>query len=194
MAADRQLILVTGGARSGKSTFAQKMAESLGEPVLFVATASAIDAEMAERIEAHRASRSESWRIAEAPLGLGFAMREQGRGVRSVLVDCLSLLVSNCLVGPDHDQMDENVDMAGVGAQVTSEVDEMLAASQELGANLIVVTNEVGLGVVPAYAIGRAYRDLLGRANQRVAQVADAVYLLVAGIPVSVKGGQRPQA
>ncbi len=185
--AERRLILILGGARSGKSTFAQQLAESLGEPVLFVATASAIDVEMVERIEAHRAARPGSWRCAEAPLNLGRAIREHGQGAQIVLVDCLSLLVSNCLVGPDHDQIDEHGDMGETSERVLEELEGTLAAAEEVDADLIVVSNEVGLGVVPAYPIGRAYRDLLGRANQRVAQAADAVYLMVAGIPVELK-------
>lgn len=181
------LALVLGGARSGKSSFAEGLAREYGEPVLFVATATAIDEEMRSRISAHRASRPGSWRAIEAALDVGQAVRQGVQGARTVLLDCLTLLVSNCLVGPNHDQLDDEVDVPRVETQVEREVADLLDAARAAGAHLVVVSNEVGMGVVPPYPMGRVYRDLLGRANQRLAAQADAVYLIVAGVPITVK-------
>ena len=181
-----RVTLVLGGARSGKSSFAQQLAERSRPPVLFVATATGDDAEMAARIEAHRAARPETWRTVEVPLDVGQAIWRSGRGARTVLLDCLSLLVSNCLVGLPEDKWD-----AGVGQEATARVEREVAALMEatraIGRDLIVVSNEVGMGIVPEYPLGRVYRDLLGLANQQIAQIANAVYLVVAGIPVDVK-------
>ena len=176
--------LVLGGARSGKSTFAQRLAIRLGGPVLFVATGSPLDEEMAERIAAHREARPSSWRTVEAALHVGAAVRENN-GARVVLLDCLTLLASNWLTegsqpggaapGPDAATLLEN------------ELASVLKETRARGAHLIVVSNEVGMGIVPPYPLGRRYRDLLGEANQRLAEQTDAVYLLVAGIPVELK-------
>ena len=187
VAAEPQIALVLGGARSGKSTFAEQLATRLGEPVLFIATASAIDGEMAERIARHRAARPGSWRSVEAPMGVGPAIREHGAGASTVLIDCLTLLVSNCLVGPEHDRMSEDPDRDAIEAQLNDELAGLLSAAADLGLQLVVVSNEVGMGVVPAYPLGRVYRDLLGRANQRLAELAQVVYLLVAGIAIDIK-------
>lgn len=190
-------VLVLGGARSGKSAFARRLAEQVGGPVLFVATAAPADEEMAARILAHRAERPADWRTIEAPSSVGEAIRRAAGGARTVLVDCLALLVSNCLVeaspaagalrNPSPGPAGGAPGQPAVAAGVSAEVDALLDAARAVGCHLIVVSNEVGMGVVPAYPVGRAYRDLLGLANQRVAEAADSVYLMVAGIPVDLK-------
>lgn len=183
---NHKIALILGGARSGKSAFAERLAERWGEPVLFVATASAIDAEMMQRIAAHRSARPDSWRSVEAPLNVGSAIREQGAGSRAAIVDCLTLLVANCLVGPEHDHLDD-IDADVAAQRVQEEIEDLLEAARRMALHLVVVSNEVGMGVVPPYETGRVFRDLLGRANQRIAEVAEAVYLMVAGIPIDVK-------
>ena len=178
-----RLILVLGGARGGKSHFAQQMARELGgEQVLFVATASAGDEEMQQRIEKHRQDRPAGWRTLEAQRDVGRVILEHVGTARVALVDCLTLLVSNLLIGvqdPFAVEVEENV---------VAEAQALAACAEQLTGHLIVVSNEVGLGLVPPYPLGRAYRDLLGQANQVLAQKADEVYLLVAGIPMILKG------
>ena len=178
-----RLILVLGGARSGKSSFAQQLAHELGgERVLFVATAGAGDEEMRRRIEKHRRERPPEWRTLEAQRDVGQAILDHAGEPGVILVDCLTLLVSNLLVDADDPFA------ADVEAQVMAEVEGLEACVEQQSGYLIVVSNEVGLGLVPPYPLGRAYRDLLGRANHVLARRADDVYMLVAGIPVRIKG------
>lgn len=175
--ASRQLILVLGGARSGKSTFAERLAASRSECVTYLATAQAYDEEMVARIAKHRADRPSHWATRECPLDPAAAMRDAAATTDCFLLDCLTLLVSNLLIA-DTQSADETV---------FSAIDGILAAYREAEADLILVSNEVGLGLVPEYPLGRQYRDLLGKVNQRLAAQADAVYYLIAGLPLDVK-------
>jgi adenosylcobinamide kinase/adenosylcobinamide-phosphate guanylyltransferase len=176
-----ELIVVTGGARSGKSDFAEQLAGSLGAGnVCFVATAEARDEEMSRRIAAHQASRPEGWETIEAPrdpAGAIAAAQSQGR---VALVDCLTVLVSNLLEQAGTD------DPAGLERAIHAQVQQLAAAADRWSA-MIVVTNEVGLGLVPGSRAGRLYRDALGRANRELAASAERVYWLIAGLPVDVK-------
>jgi adenosylcobinamide kinase/adenosylcobinamide-phosphate guanylyltransferase len=179
------LILVTGGARAGKSTFAEQLARQVGgdNDVCYLATAEPGDDEMRARIAAHRAARPAGWRTIEAPRGLGDALASLGSppAVKVVLVDCLTMLVSNVLLGPPDP-----------APGVEAEVDDLVWFAAQPNVTTIVVTNEVGFGIVPATPLARVYRDLLGRANQRLATAAAFVYLVVCGIPLEIKGMQRP--
>lgn len=176
------LVLVLGGARSGKSAFAQQLArERGGASVLFVATAEAGDEEMRRRIANHRRERPAAWRTLEAPRGVAAALQAHYRGERAVLLDCLTLLVANLLGEVDHPLA------PAAEERVLAEIRTLLNVARALPAHVILVSNEVGLGLVPTTPLGRAYRDLLGLVNQRVAQAADEVYFLVAGIPMRVK-------
>ena len=183
------ITLVLGGARSGKSSFAQELASATATQVLFVATGVATDMEMASRIAAHRATRPADWGCIEATRGVGRAVYESATAATVVLVDCLSFLVSNCLLERDDPSADHGAADGESAAwpEVEKEIDDLLSAVRSRRADLIVVSNEVGMSLVPEYPLGRLYRDLLGRANQQVAAAADAVYLLVAGIPLTVK-------
>lgn len=175
-------VLILGGARSGKSRFAQQLAGKLGgDDVLYVATAEARDAEMAARIEVHQASRPAEWELLERPLGIGAALRAQQRRHRVILVDCLTLLVSNVLAGMDH-----GTDAEMLRQRVDAEVEEMLAGCREQAETTILVSGEVGSGLVPETPLGRVYRDVLGWANQTVAAQSRAVYWLAAGLPVEL--------
>ncbi|MCP4167423.1 MAG: bifunctional adenosylcobinamide kinase/adenosylcobinamide-phosphate guanylyltransferase [Chloroflexi bacterium] len=179
-----QLTLVLGGARSGKSTFAEQLARDTSRnSVLYVATAQALDNEMAERIEKHRRSRPPAWRTAEVPTAVGEWLKADRVAERVILLDCLTLLISNIAT------IDEALESEVIEARVVAEVQELIEAARQLRCTLIVVSNEVGMGLVPPYPLGRVYRDVLGRANQMLAAAADEVYLLVAGIPMAVKGG-----
>ena len=172
------LILVTGGSRSGKSAFAERLAAAGGD-VLYVATADAGDAEMAARIAAHRARRPAHWPTVEAPLEPAHAIRERWRGERMVLLESLDLLVSNVLLA-EWEQGD------AVG-RLARACDALIALPRETGCRLIVVTSEVGSGLVPLSALARRYCDLLGELNQRLAAVAEPVYLVVSGIAVDLR-------
>jgi len=176
------LTLILGGARSGKSAHASRLAQERGgDDVLFVATAEALDDEMAARIEAHRRDRPAAWRTLEAPHQTGEAILRAGPGAM-VLVDCLTLLVSNAVLA-----LPESASATQAEAAALAETEGLIAAYRRGSGSWIVISNEVGLGLVPAYPVGRTYRDALGRANQRLATEADEVVLMVAGIPLKIK-------
>jgi adenosylcobinamide kinase/adenosylcobinamide-phosphate guanylyltransferase len=179
----KRLTLILGGARSGKSAYAQNLAAQRGSAVLYVATAEAGDDEMAARIAAHRAERPAHWRTLEAPKRIGTAIRASGTEAAVVLIDCLTLLASNVIV-----PLPEPVTAEAAEAVLMAEVDNLRAAYVDSRAEWIVISNEVGLGLVPPYPLGRAYRDALGRANQRLAAEADEVLFMAAGLPMRLKG------
>lgn len=178
----KQLILILGGARSGKSNFAQVLAEKMGRQVTFLATAQAGDEEMRRRIEAHRRARPAHWRTIEAPRRVAATLEAEAGRAEVVLLDCMALLIANLLLEGGEDATEEEA-----CSRATAEVAALLKAFERGAANLIVVSNEVGLGVVPPYPLGRVYRDLLGRVNQTLAAAADQVYWLMAGLPVEIK-------
>ena len=181
-----RVILITGGARSGKSRYAQRLARELGgDDVAFVATGVRTDDEMAARIARHRAERPAAWTTIEAPRNAAAAVRDAPAGV--VLLDCLSFLVANAVTAA----FEAGEDAAREAA--LAEVAALLAAADARAGTLVVVTNEVGLGIVPATPLGRWFRDALGEANQRVAARAERVVLMVSGLEVVVKdaGGTR---
>lgn len=191
-----ELIVILGGARSGKSAFAERLAASKGQSVAFIATATAGDDEMRERIARHRASRPKGWYTIEEPLEVARAVRKAAELADVLLLDCITLWLGNVLLQTSG--LDEKDDELEVEFHTRSklfdesalkEIEAMLAVVKSLGPNktLIVVSNEVGFGVVPAYFLGRLYRDTLGYVNQRLAQVADRVYFMVAGLAVDIK-------
>lgn len=172
-------ILITGGARSGKSQFAQQLAIEIGGRVLFVATAEAKDEDMRRRIEAHRRSRPESWETLEVPLGINGAFSQRAEEAEAVVIDCITMLVANIML--------QNQSEASAEESALEEIRILINQMDRMAATFIIVTNEVGLGLVPDNALGRRYRDCLGRVNQLLARRADEVYLMVAGIPLRVK-------
>jgi len=176
-----QLTLILGGARSGKSTHAEKLAAEIGPNVLYIATAEAGDDEMAERIIAHRAARPATWQTLEALRDVGQALTTIADQPDVLLLDCLTLLVTNILLATEDKPQDE------IETAIHAEIDTLLAMRRQLGIPLIIAANEVGLGLVPEYPLGRIYRDVLGRANQHLAAQADHVIFMVAGIPMVVK-------
>ena len=173
------VILVLGGARAGKSSYALQLAAERervsGSKVCFIATAQALDEDMATRIERHRAERPSQWLTIEEPYEIDEALRRTD--ARIVIVDCLTLLVSNWLL------RDELECEPKLNQLISSSINIAKARDQ----TIICVSNEVGLGLVPDTPMGRRYRDLLGRVNQQLAQAADEVYLLVAGLPLRLK-------
>lgn len=177
----KELILVMGGARSGKSAFAQRLAQSMASRVLFIATAEAGDSEMAERVRRHRDARPKTWDTIEEPLALPKVVA--GIIDYSVaLVDCLGLWVNNLLLRDEGKTSEPDMETS-----VLEATQELLRSYDEGRATLIVVTNEVGMGLVPPYPLGRQFRDMLGRVNQLVASKADRAYLTVAGLPLELK-------
>lgn len=167
----KRLTLLLGGARSGKSSTAQRLAEAPGAGrVLFVATAEAGDEDMSARIERHRAERPAGWATLEAPRDLASAIGDYTGAYDTLVLDCLTLWVSNLMLASPDPESD-----------VLAATESLLRTYDAGTASWVVVSNEVGLGVVPATALGRSYRDLLGRVNQLVAARADGAYLLVAG-------------
>jgi len=181
--------LLLGGARSGKSRYALEAALARPGAVLYVATAQAFDDEMSERIVRHRAERPAHWQTLEAPLHLGQALagalQDPAQAPATVVVDCLTLLASNVLLALPEEATQEQANAA-----VLAEADALLhtwRAQAAPGARLLIVSNEVGMGVVPPSRLGRYYRDALGYANQRIAAQADEVLLLVAGLPWRLK-------
>jgi len=189
-----KLTLLLGGARSGKSSFAEKRAkESGGDKVLYVATSEIKDDEMVERVKKHRSERPSAWETIEAPRNVAQVIRQARSDATIILLDCMTFLVANHLMDaaapiddPFDDPKADPFDME-IEANIVAEVEALIAYVQETDTELLVVSNEVGLGVVPPYELGRAYRDILGRANQILARHADEVQLLVAGIPMQVK-------
>jgi adenosylcobinamide kinase/adenosylcobinamide-phosphate guanylyltransferase len=173
------LIFITGGARSGKSRLALQLAERADDKVAFIATARAGDDEMAERILIHKKSRPKEWTTIEEPIDVPSAIsRVADHDV--VIIDCLTLLLSNLIMLEDSslNEIDGILD----------KVEELVKAFGSFKGTAIVVSNEVGMGIVPENELARKFRDLAGRANQIMANAADEVYLCVSGIPVKLKG------
>ncbi|QRM28842.1 bifunctional adenosylcobinamide kinase/adenosylcobinamide-phosphate guanylyltransferase [Microvirga sp. VF16] len=165
-------VLVLGGARSGKSRTALQLAESTSPDRTYIATAQAFDDEMRERIAQHRAERDQSWQTVDAPLDLVQAVQAQAAPRKAVLVDCLTLWLSNIVLA-ERDP--------------THEADRLIQAVREAQGPLILVSNEVGQGIVPPTPLGRTFRDEQGRLNQRIAEACDAVVFVAAGCPILLK-------
>ena len=169
---DHRTWLVLGGARSGKSRHAQRLAEAVAGEHVFVATAQAFDGEMRDRIARHRDDRDSRWQTVEAPLALAEAISAADGADVVMLVDCLTLWVSNLLLG-DHD--------------IDAATDALVAAIDAASARIVFVSNEVGYGIVPDNALARRFRDVAGILNQRVAAVVERVDLVAAGLPLRLK-------
>jgi adenosylcobinamide kinase/adenosylcobinamide-phosphate guanylyltransferase len=165
-------VLVLGGARSGKSRTAQELAETTSEKRIYIATAQAHDDEMRDRIANHRTERDDLWQTCEAPLDLADTIRMQAGPDRVVLVDCLTLWLSNVLLAE---------------RDVGQETEQLALAIADAAGPLILVSNEVGQGIVPATPLGRVFRDAQGRLNQQIAAACDAVVFVAAGCPVLLK-------
>ena len=165
------LTLVLGGARSGKSAFAEGLAQDYGRRI-YVATAERVDEEMARRIAAHRARRGEGWRTVEAPLELAGAIRGESAPQTCLLVDCLTVWLGNLL---HH------------GRDIDAAREALLESLRSAAGSVVLVANEVGLGIVPDNAMARAFRDHAGRLNQAVAGAAERVWFVAAGLPLALK-------
>jgi adenosylcobinamide kinase/adenosylcobinamide-phosphate guanylyltransferase len=169
---NKTVTLLLGGARSGKSHYAQQLGQR-AERVVFAATAHAGDDEMRRKIDLHRLSRPQHWQTVEEPLALAQTIALHGPSCDLLIIDCLTFFAANLLEA---------------GTDESASVDALCSALQSPPCSVILVSNEVGMGVVPEYASGRRFRDLLGEMNQRVAQVATDVFFMVAGLPLVLKG------
>lgn len=184
-----RLTLITGGARSGKSSFAEKSVRNLGENILYIATAIAFDDEMKERIRRHRLQRPAGWETLEAFRDFDGVLQGMLEGRNAVLLDCVTVMVSNIMLQKAMDWEGISIEEINeVEREVTKQVEALLSIVHEADTPFILVTNELGMGVVPPSVLGRAMRDIAGRVNQLLACAADEVYLCVSGIPVKIKG------
>ncbi len=175
----KEIILVTGGCRSGKSRFALDYINQHYENKVFLATAEALDGEMRQRIRRHREERGPDWKTLEEPIALTEELASLGGNPQGVLIDCLTLWISNLLT-------------AGIAEEdILARADALAAKIQGIPHSVVVVTNEVGFGIVPENKMARIYRDLVGAVNQKMAACADVVVLTVAGIPQVIKGRLR---
>ncbi|GAB6100480.1 bifunctional adenosylcobinamide kinase/adenosylcobinamide-phosphate guanylyltransferase [Halanaerocella petrolearia] len=183
-----KLILVLGGARSGKSSFAEEIVTDLGGlEVTYIATSQARDQEMEERIKQHQETRPQEWATIEENKEVSQVMQGIDTG-SVVLLDCLTVLISNLLL-QEEELATEDYDFNGQAREedILLEVDNIIGQVKERDLTLVIVSNEVGQGLVPPYKLGRVYRDIVGRANQLVADKADEVYVTYAGLPINIK-------
>lgn len=194
------LVFITGGARSGKSSFALELANKVEGEKIYVATSEPLDSEMAERIRQHREERGSQWRTIEEPLEIAKVILQEGRGDAVILIDCLTLWVSNLIspadstlfhveqgAGPGNDEQPVVwEDAVGAADLLITALDTVKASSPR--SSLFIVSNEVGMGIVPENPLARRFRDIAGMLNQRVASVADEVYTVISGMSLKLKG------
>lgn len=181
-----KLILVTGGARSGKSRFAEEYLRTNFQDVLYIATAIPYDDEMKQRIKKHQDQRPSSW-----PTYEGHKQLENVIGPcenSAILLDCVTILITNLMFDIIGAKDITECDSQAVETEVMGYIDHILEATKAYKGTIVMVTNEVGQGLVPEHALSRFFRDMAGRVNQRIAQQADQVYMAVSGIPVKIKG------
>ncbi len=183
-----KLVFVTGGARSGKSTFAEEYAKKIGGPVIYVATAIAFDEEMTNRIAKHQAQRPKTWKTLEAYLDIPTKLLLLNPNVKTILLDCITVLINNVMMDEINDW--ENITREEINLIeeiVISEVQSLINYTRKNNVTMVVVTNETGSGIVPMYHSSRIFRDVSGRANQLLATAANKAYLLVSSLPVTLK-------
>ena len=177
-----KIVLVTGGARSGKSRFAEQYVARAGKHIGYIATAEVYDEEMAFRVKLHRQRRPSEWKTYEAPFDAHRALKEAGQECDAVLFDCLTLYMSNLLCS-----LDSIADSHQNYSLAKEKLDALIAQARENPGTTVFVTNEVGSGIVPGDHLSREYRDVAGIANQWMARAADEVYLVVCGLAVNIK-------
>jgi len=178
-----KLIFITGGARSGKSNFAEKIAMSSGKSVAYIATAQPLDKEMAFRIKKHKEKRLNTWETYEEPIKIRELVSRLDLEKEVILIDCLTLFTSNLLL-----REEDKVEDSKCQEEILLEIKKLAEISYKITAQVIIVSNEVGMGLVPDNPLGRVYRDILGRANSIIADKADDVFMMVSGIPLKIKG------
>lgn len=184
-----RIILVTGGARSGKSSYAEQLVANTGERIAYIATGRAFDLEMEDRIAKHRRQRPASWRTFETPGNPSAIIADQGLPYEGILLDCLTVMITNRILTHAVDWDNPAVaQLNTIEADVMDEIEAIIKAASVSQAEVVVVTNEVGFGIVPLLPLARFFRDCAGRVNQRMAAAAAEVFLVVSGIPMRIKG------
>lgn len=189
-----KVILVTGGARSGKSSFGEKKVQDIGKNIGYIATAKVTDSDMAARIKHHQESRPSHWPTFECYKNYGQLKDDPAfMACDTLIFDCVTIGITNCMFDDltiDYDHCTQEV-ISQVEADVKKEFVELLNLVRETGHNLVMITNEVGLGLVPPYRLGNIFRDIAGRMNQYLAQEADEVYFILSGLPLTLKGSSK---
>ncbi|GAB6189796.1 bifunctional adenosylcobinamide kinase/adenosylcobinamide-phosphate guanylyltransferase [Marinitoga arctica] len=182
------IILITGGARSGKSTFAQNYAKKIGENILYIATAIPFDDGMKDRIKKHKNSRPKNWKTLEKYKGFD-ELEQFGYfpSIDTIIFECMTLMISNLLLEKNID-FDNYNEIDKIENYILGEVKKLINIIKSHNKNIIIVTNEVGMGIVPAYQLGNIFRDIAGRINQYLAREANEVYITISGIPLKLKG------
>jgi len=186
------MILITGGASSGKSQFAERLVmelieENLGQ-VLYIATSQAFDTEMATKIEKHKQSRPDYWHTNETYHNMGQLIAQKGHDYNVILLECITTMLSNLLFDEVGDLPVEQIDFTELEALLNQQIERLITACQQSQCEIVIVTNELGLGVVPENRLARHFRDIAGNINQRLAQAADEVHFVVSGINMKIKG------
>lgn len=182
------LIVITGGARSGKSNFAEMLAKDYNCDVVYIATSIPFDDEMKARIKKHIEQRPRHWKTIEAYRDIDVHLAKEKIGRKVFLLDCITIMITNIMLETHIDwdsTSDKEIDY--VENEVKMQIEKVLKASKEIDSNFILVTNEIGMGIVPENKLSRIFRDIAGRMNQILAKSADEVYLCVSGIPVKIK-------
>ena len=186
------LTLVTGGARSGKSSFAEEFIAKRGQNIGYIATARPFDAEMEDRIAKHRMQRPSSWQTFEAPTDPAQTLTDHGSQFDALLLDCMTVMITNRILAHEVNWDQPSVEQLNqIEVDILLQVNALITATTLGRAELVAVTNEVGYGIVPTSPLSRFFRDCAGRVNQRMAAAADEVYLVVSGIPVLIKGAAQ---
>jgi adenosylcobinamide kinase/adenosylcobinamide-phosphate guanylyltransferase len=179
------IVMVTGGARSGKSSFAQSLLKDR-EDVLYIATSIPFDDEMKDRIRKHRSDRPGSWRTLECYVDIDAYLRVSPE--KYMILDCLTIMVTNLMFQYEKDWDSIAIDRINeIESLIVLQVKELVKCIRDLDANLVIVTNELGMGIVPSNKLSRVFRDIAGRINQLVAKNSDDVYMVVSGIPMKIK-------
>ena len=183
-----KIILITGGVRSGKSAYAETLAAESGENVLYLATALPIDTEMKERIVRHREHRPSRWQTVEAYRDLDRVIQENTAGTSAIILDCVTVMLNNLIFDKavDWDTADFQI-IAQMENEIRQEFQKLIISGAKLNIPVILVTNELGLGITPQNRLSRAFLDIHGRVNQMLAEAAEAVYLCVAGLHLKIK-------
>ncbi len=182
------MILITGGARSGKSRLAEEFAAKQGNNVLYIATSIVTDDEMAERIAIHQQTRPAQWRTHEGYINLDTVVREHHASCDAIMLECITTLITNLMFENTGDIPAEQMDFAAIETRITDQIDALIQACLEATCPVYLVTNEVGFGIVPDNLLARRFRDIAGRVNQRLAASAREMYLVVSGIELKMKG------
>ncbi|MFH1823739.1 MAG: bifunctional adenosylcobinamide kinase/adenosylcobinamide-phosphate guanylyltransferase [Candidatus Firestonebacteria bacterium] len=171
----KKFILITGGARSGKTSFSEKLAQKLGKEFVYIATTIPLDKEMKDRVKKHKENRSKIWKVIEEPLNVISVFKKENKKGKVILLDCLTLLLNNWMMK----KYNEN--------SIEDKIKEMAKSCKNCESSVIIISNEVGLGIVPRNKLARLFRDRQGKSNQILAKYADEVYFMAAGLPMRLK-------